>query len=207
MKILSHRGYWKDPSEKNSQLAFERSQKLGFGTETDVRDYLEKLVISHDIPDSEKIEIRNFLKTFNSSDLPLAINIKSDGLAKSLAEVMAEFEISDWFVFDMSVPDAIAHLNEGNPVFSRASEYEKEVAFYEQAAGIWLDAFKSTWYDMELIRGWINDGKKVCVVSPDLHKREHLPLWETLRADKIVNSDLLMLCTDFPEDAENFFNQ
>ena len=55
MKILSHRGYWKTAEEKNTATAMHRSFSLGFGTETDVRDYNGKLVISHDIPDSSAI--------------------------------------------------------------------------------------------------------------------------------------------------------
>lgn len=40
MKIISHRGFWHNPSEKNTEMAFCRSFELGFGTETDVRDSL-----------------------------------------------------------------------------------------------------------------------------------------------------------------------
>ena len=38
MQVISHRGYWKAASEKNTQTAFKRSFSLGYGTETDVRD-------------------------------------------------------------------------------------------------------------------------------------------------------------------------
>jgi hypothetical protein len=38
MQILSHRGYWQHPSEKNTEAAFRRSFLLGYGTETDIRD-------------------------------------------------------------------------------------------------------------------------------------------------------------------------
>ncbi len=38
MIILSHRGYWKEVSEKNKPIAFERSFSLGLGTETYIRD-------------------------------------------------------------------------------------------------------------------------------------------------------------------------
>jgi len=39
MLVISHRGYWKELAEKNRPIAFERSFALGFGTETDIRDY------------------------------------------------------------------------------------------------------------------------------------------------------------------------
>ena len=38
MQILSHRGWWATPAEKNSLAAFERSFGADYGTETDLRD-------------------------------------------------------------------------------------------------------------------------------------------------------------------------
>ena len=60
MIILSHRGYWKLESEKNKPIAFDRSFSLGFGTETDIRDYRGKLVISHDLADENSIQLSEF---------------------------------------------------------------------------------------------------------------------------------------------------
>ena len=48
MKIICHRGYWQEPSEKNSDIALRRGFSLGLGTETDIRDLNGELVISHD---------------------------------------------------------------------------------------------------------------------------------------------------------------
>ena len=65
MLILSHRGYWISPIEKNKDVAFNRSFSLGFGTETDVRDCAGKLVISHDMPDGNEKTLEEFLKLLN----------------------------------------------------------------------------------------------------------------------------------------------
>jgi hypothetical protein len=46
-------------------------------------------------------------------------------------------------------------------------------------------------------------GKQVCVVSPELHSREHLDLWHSLK--KMSGTTDLLLCTDFPEQARQFF--
>ncbi len=82
MIVLSHRGYWKLPSEKNTKLAFERSFSMGFGTETDIRDRHSKLVISHDMADDKAIALEDFFAIYRQypSNLPLALNIKADGL-------------------------------------------------------------------------------------------------------------------------------
>lgn len=206
MKILSHRGYWKTAEEKNTATAMHRSFSLGFGTETDVRDYNGKLVISHDIPDSSAISFEEFLEIYCSYDknLFLALNIKSDGLQNKLQEILAKFQVNNYFVFDMSVPDGLKYLQQKIHSFTRQSEYEKEPSFYEDADGVWLDSFKSDWIENDLILEHLRKGKKVCLVSPDLHKRNHLEIWQRYQTLRSENN--LFLCTDFPEEAQNFFN-
>lgn len=202
MKVLSHRGYWKTATEKNTLVAFERSFGLGFGTETDVRDLAGKLVISHDMPGSDAMPLDTFLDLLTDPGMPLAMNIKADGLATDLARHFASRGL-DWFVFDMSVPDLRMHLNAGNPVFVRMSEVERDPAWLEEAQGVWLDAFGSEWYDVALIRDLLDSGKRVCIVSPELHRRDHGPLWDMLLP--LAGRAGLMLCTDFPELAQSKF--
>ena len=120
MIILSHRGYWKSAPEKNTPAAFHRSFDLGFGTETDVRDRNGELVISHDMPDGSEITLAAMLDILDGRDLPLAINIKADGLARPLNEQMNARGLTRWFTFDMSVPEMAVQLRLGLPVFSRA---------------------------------------------------------------------------------------
>lgn len=196
MKILSHRGYWKTAEEKNGLVAFERSFKLGFGTETDVRDMASKLVISHDMPVGTPMGLDTFLDLIADPSMPLAMNIKADGLALELARHFAGRNL-DWFVFDMSVPDLRMHLNAGNPVFVRMSEVERDPAWLDEAQGVWLDAFGGEWYDVDLVRALLDTGKRVCIVSPELHRRDHAALWDALAP--LAAHDGLMLCTDFPE--------
>ena len=69
MIILSHRGCWNRDSEKNSIKAFEASFSLGFGVETDLRDYNGEIVISHEIPDEECMSVDNFFKIYNKYQL------------------------------------------------------------------------------------------------------------------------------------------
>ena len=42
MKILAHRGFWMNESEKNSREAIKRAFDYGFGIETDLRDIFKK---------------------------------------------------------------------------------------------------------------------------------------------------------------------
>lgn len=211
MRVLSHRGYWKTPGEKNAEAAFARSFSLGFGTETDVRDLNGALVISHDPPTAGALVLEQFLELYKRHDnaaaaLPLALNIKADGLQSQLEQALRAFAVTNYFVFDMSVPDTIGYLQRGFPVFTRHSEHEPTPAFYQQAVGVWLDCFASEWFDEAVVAQHLSAGKSLCLVSPDLHKRPHLPFWETLKGwQGVAASGDVLLCTDYPEDARSFF--
>lgn len=207
MKIISHRGYWKTSEEKNTFNAFERSFSLSFGTETDLRDYNSQIIISHDIAKSKDLSLISLLEIYNiyNKNIQLALNIKADGLQILLKELLLEYEIYEYFVFDMSVPDTLGYINHKINFFSRQSEYELNPIFYDKCKGIWLDAFNGDWYGYSLILDHIKKGKQVAIVSPELHKRDQLPLWEHLRKKKIHLEDEVTLCTDFPEEAQKFF--
>lgn len=209
MKIISHRGYWKTVAEKNTITAFERSFEMGYGTETDVRDCGGELLVSHDMPNGRELRFADFIKIaakYSSSlhRLTLALNIKADGMAATILEQLNEYEELDCFVFDMSVPDMRSYFKKV-PVFTRMSEVEQSAAWIEQSEGVWLDAFTDIWYDGSLISALLETGKRVCVVSNELHGRPHLPHWELLSS--ISKQPNLILCTDFPEDAAFFFGK
>jgi glycerophosphoryl diester phosphodiesterase len=203
--VLSHRGYWTDFAERNGASAFVRSFDLGFGTETDIRERNGDLVLSHDMPGQDAMRLADMLDILGRRDLPLALNIKSDGLARVLHAQLKARGLSQWFTFDMSVPEAVVQIRLGMPVFTRASEYERQPVLYDQAIGVWLDAFVSEWYSAADINFFLQDGKRVAIVSPELHARPHLPLWQRLRDSVVKHNPGLMLCTDLPEDARAFF--
>jgi glycerophosphoryl diester phosphodiesterase len=206
MQIISHRGYWIQPNEKNSIKAFERSFSLGFGTETDIRDYNGELVIAHDIANEYNITVQHFFELYNKYQCTatLALNIKADGLQQKLMALLQSNNITNYFVFDMSVPDTLGYLNGNVNFFSRQSEYEQIPIFYNQTIGIWLDSFNTIWYNNAHIIEHISQNKQVAIVSPELHKRDFLPLWNQLKALTIPTNNIV-LCTDTPEQAKAFF--
>lgn len=207
MEVISHRGNWKKPSEKNTYLSFESSFSLGFGTETDFRDYLDEIVISHDIPTNETLKAETFFDCYNNFNITssLALNIKADGLQQNIKTLLEKKSINNYFVFDMSIPDTIGYIDQKIKFFSRQSEYELQPAFYETCNGIWLDAFESEWYDSSLIKEHLGNDKKVAIVSPELHNRQHILFWEYLKSEKIDLEKNVILCTDFPEEAMKYF--
>lgn len=205
MIVMSHRGYWLDPSEKNTEVAFRRSFDLGFGTETDIRDCGSRLVISHDMPRGGEMLLSEFLDLFGERDLPLALNIKADGLGAEVEKTLEGRNLTQWFLFDMSIPDMVQCVRRGLPVFGRLSEIETQLALSDQVRGVWLDSFYGEWWNCQLIEDLTTKGKKVCIVSPDLHKRDPLPIWEQLQAYPFSHPNDVLLCTDFPEKAQVLF--
>ncbi len=204
MKIISHRGYWINPSEKNTDVAFIRSINQRFGIETDLRDMNGEVVVSHDIPQHSALGLDRLLSSVIPDPQILALNIKSDGLANIISKTMMHYPRDKWFVFDMSIPDMLDHLRVGNPVFARMSEFEIALPWLDQVQGIWLDSFENNWFSIELIDELVGKGKQICVVSPELHGRDHVSLWEKILP--IANTTNLMLCTDFPVEASSYFN-
>lgn len=204
MDILAHRGYWLKEKEKNTKVAFERAFSNGFGIETDIRDYAGKLVISHNIADTNSLQFTDFLELYlkSGNSLPLALNIKSDGLQELLKKYLVSYQIKNYFLFDMSVPEQIVYLNQNFQIFSRQSEFETSIIFYEKVQGIWMDEFAEDWIDQNSIEKHHQNKKKIGIISPEIHKKENCGLWNLL---KKVDTSSIMLCTDVPKKAREFF--
>jgi hypothetical protein len=209
VQVLSHRGVWRHPSEKNSKEAFERSFSLGFGTEADFRDYCGELFMAHDPPSAKPgVTAAQFFAMIAASDptLPVAINIKADGLQRMLKEALEAHGITDYFLFDMSIPDALQSVKAGLRIFARQSDVEPEPQLYTQSQGVWMDAFyDDSWITAEAVQQHLDAGKSVCLVSPELHGRDHRAFWERLLTNSLTDHPNLMICTDIPEQARDFF--
>lgn len=208
MQIISHRGFWTETLPKNSLEAFDHSFRHQLGTETDFRDGMGRLVISHDPAGDDAIDADKVFGMLASYDrhLPLAINIKADGLQSWLKESLSRYGIDRYFLFDMSIPDAVVSLRQGLRIYTRQSDVEPYPNLYDQAVGVWMDSFyDDQWLTPDAIRRHLDVGKEVCLVSPELHHRAHQPFWERLRESDVCKHPLLTLCSDVPLEAKAFF--
>lgn len=208
MKILAHRGFWKEESEKNQLLAFERAFGAGVGIETDIRDYNGQVVISHNPASEDCPRLTELLEMWKHKGKPmLALNIKADGLYLLLEEIFERYGLdeSNYFLFDASVPEEYVYLKRGYIFFSRSSEFEEKVSFFEDVNGIWLDQFTECNHIETHIESLLLSGKNIVVVSPELHKRDNTAIWELLR--KYRDNDNLILCTDVPDKAKEYFDE
>ena len=139
----------------------------------------------------------------DNNNVCFAINIKADGLTNALKSLIEKYSINNYFTFDMSLPQMLEYRAAGIIFFTRQSEFEKIPLLYDDAAGVWLDSFlNDDWISADLIQKHLNAGKKVCVVSPELHKRSPLDLWKKL---KQIDNPNLLLCTDYFDKAKDFF--
>lgn len=207
MEILAHRGYWNESITRNSPLALHTALENGYGFESDVRDFNGRMVISHNIADAscqDAEEVFMWLHEYKD-EYCFAINIKADGLKDILKEYFEKYSISNYFLFDMSVPQMVEFREMGLRYFTRQSEVEPEPCMYEDAAGVWIDGFwKTDWITEDLLKGHIANGKEVCLVSPDLHGNSYMEFWSELKNWNLDDSKVI-LCTDYPNEAKEFF--
>lgn len=205
MLIVSHRGFWKYSAEQNTKIAFARSFDLGFGIETDLREANGKLVIAHDFVKGNEVSFEALLKLLAGRNLPLALNIKADGMHDLIKDLLLKYNHDNYFTFDMSIPDLVVQLRASIKVFSGLSDILNPAPLFHQCAGVWLDCFETIWYNTQLIEEIVEQGKKLCIVSAELHKRPSEQQWQLIKSCKYLNSDHLLLCTDWPEKAKAFF--
>lgn len=205
MILLAHRGWWQSRDEQNSAAAIERAFAGGFGVETDLRDLAGAIVVSHDPPRGGEMRLEELLaiaRRYPDSG-PLALNIKSDGLQSLLEPMLARGH--DYFLFDMAVPDLVASVRRGFSCFTRQSDIERVPVLLDQVDGVWMDSFAATLPDVESATALIGCGKRVALVSPELHGHARADGWALLRSSGLHRSPRAMLCTDFPDLAADFF--
>ena len=207
MHLLAHRGLWNAPGEQNTLAALSRALLGGHGIETDLRPLAGSVVLSHDPPASgaqltSLTDLVEYAEQYLPDHSMLALNIKADGLAEQCLSAVSRIQDRVFF-FDMSAPELLRYLDIGLPVFARQSDVERKPICYEAAKGVWLDELREPWIRTDDIRRHLASGKRVAVVSSELHGRTHRALWQLLlpfAAERYV-----MLCTDLVDEAEAFF--
>lgn len=209
MKYLAHRGFWvRGDGAKNSEAAMVAAFSRGWGVETDLRDAGGEVVISHD-PAGQDAWALDRLLQLHADGAPaqtLALNVKSDGLAAASASALLARGTEDAFAFDMSVPDHLAWLERDVQVHTRWSDIEPHPVLLQEAAGVWLDNMRGVpWWSPEAVEEHLAAGRSVAFVSPELHRRPHLPDWTVIRDHRWHLRHDVLLCTDFPDEAEDFF--
>jgi len=210
VEILAHRGKWSLPDQRNTAAAFAAAWGAGHGIETDLRDLDGEVVVSHDPPRRATVKqtFGELLQRWDAAGRRgrLALNIKADGLAVPVATALEAAEaLEHAFVFDMSVPDQLAHRRTRVPVFTRWSDIEA-LSAPDGTRGLWLDALRDdAWWSASAVREQLVAGRQVVLVSPELHGRDHEAVWERVADAELHRHEGFALCTDHPADAEERF--
>ena len=192
-QIFAHRGSWKESGfAPNSFESLKSSFDNGFAVETDVRDRQKEIVISHDPCGPSSYQ--SFDGTLAALGR-IAINIKSDGLVPLFCDIREQLRETRSFVFDCSFPQILQFRNASIPHALRISEYERELPWNPDY--IWLDAFTTDWWIKDVEIRKIMDDIPTIIVSPELHNRNHLRVWEVF-LDLTEKIESIGICTDFP---------
>lgn len=208
LDIIAHRGVWNENHEKNSVGAFKKALENGFGIETDLRDFNGNIVISHDIPSKTCITFKEFMGIVQEyPSQTLALNIKSDGLQHLIKNNLSID--TQYFFFDMSVPDTLGYAKNDLEFFTRYSDIEPYPSLVNDATGIWVDNFSSNILDIDAVVRFLDLNKKIVLVSPELHGFEYNVYWEQLLKYLKQNpckAKYVGLCTDKPFNAREYFS-
>jgi hypothetical protein len=208
--ILAHRGYWSCVEDQNSKESLITALKFGYGIETDLRDFNGDIVISHDPPSATGfMSFNEVCEEIN--ELPslgrIALNIKSDGLAGTIQNLLKKYPrvARRCFVFDMSIPDSISYLKHGFRLYSRTSEFEGEIAFKSEASGIWVDNFTGEFDQLVSSLNILETNQRAAIVSAELHGRYHEKLWQKIKEANLQMFPNFEICTDYPDLAAEYF--
>ena len=106
----------------------------------------------------------------------------------------------------MSVPDTLRYARAGLPFFTRHSDLEPVPALLRRratACGSTTSTAASSARSGSPTH--LAAGKRVAVVSPELHGRDPGPTWEEWRAWPLWTHPDVSLCTDHPHEAQEVF--
>lgn len=213
MNIIARGGWYVMPEEKDLPSAYYRALEAGMGIVVPVRDHDGQLVIAHGPASDDAVRFDDFLAerpVWPGNPPVIAIRVCAEGLARLLHRSLLKLEGVVPYLVGITVPDLPAYMEGQIPIFVRQSDHEPQPPFYEFAEGVWLESFERDWFDERLIIQHLKAGKLVTVVSPEVHGRDHEPMWEMLgqlqtRLGELATS--LQLCTDLPQDARLRFGQ
>lgn len=160
------------------------------GIEVDVRSEGNRLILTHDAF-SVGEDFEEFLRKYHHSTLVL--NVKEEGISSQCDDYLSNFEISNYFYLDQSLPEMRHRGLAGNVAsasrFSRYESIQTVSKLRNITSWVWVDTFEGFFprqSDIETIKEL---GLRICIASPELYGLEHLEsakrLSETLSAYEV----------------------
>ena len=140
------------------------------GVEVDIRYRNKKLVLGHDLEDTDDI----FEEFLNSYDNTLFVaNIKDTGIEELVIDKLKENNINNFFLLDVEFPFIMKNYKKfGSYLSTRFSELEDfntSLNLKNKVSWIWIDTFTKLPLNKNIVKD-IN-GFKSCLVSPSRWER------------------------------------
>ncbi|MBX9668616.1 MAG: hypothetical protein K2X93_13405 [Candidatus Obscuribacterales bacterium] len=158
------------------------------GTEIDLRDRGERLILQHD-PFVDGEDAEPFFAKYKHGTLIL--NIKSERIEYRVLELMKKYGIENYFFLDSSFPMIfqLSKIGEKRTAvrFSEFESVDTVLKLEGLVDWIWVDCFTVLPISKELYAKLKECGFRLCLVSPELQGRpEDIPLYrDRLKADGI----------------------
>jgi hypothetical protein len=169
-----------------------------FGTEVDLRDRGERLILQHD-PFKDGEDFSAFLRHYRHDTMVL--NIKSEGIEpRVLEEIRRADTVRDFFFLDCSFPMMQRLIRMGeHRIAARFSEYEpltQALALAGKVQWVWIDCFTRLPLDYQ-VNVALSRHFKMCIVSPELqgHPTERIEEF----ARQLETCPVQAICTKRPD--------
>lgn len=161
-----------------------------YGVEIDIRAYADKLVLHHD-PFVEGEDFAEFIKHYNHAFLIL--NVKCEGIEKRVIEIVENQGIKNYFLLDVTPPFIIKLVKQGiRKIAVRFSEFESIETCLNLAGKVdWVFIDNLTHLPIENNAFQkLKEHFKLCIVSPELLKRDEIEETKRILAENPVDAVL-----------------
>ena len=169
-----------------------------YGVEIDLRSNKKEIYLSHD-PFVKGDLFKNWIKFFKHKIIVL--NVKEEGLETEIIKILKKNKIKNYFFHDQTF-STLLKLKNKMQVSVRYSEYEdiKNKDFiFSKVKWLWLDNFNKVEIDKQFDKYLKKNNVKICLVSPELVKKERKGeikiIFRNLKKNRIF---LDAVCTKVP---------
>jgi len=160
------------------------------GVEVDIRAYKDTLILHHD-PFVEGVQLEEFLQHYNHAFIIL--NVKCEGIEIKSIELMKKYNIHNYFLLDVSFPFIIKLINQGmSRIAVRYSELESIetcLALKGKVEWVFIDNLTRLPIENNAFQR-LRKHFKLCIVSPELLKRNEIEKTKKILQDNPVDAVL-----------------
>ena len=144
-----------------------------YGVEIDVRDFNKSLIINHD-PFLNGESLNLFLRKFRHRFI--IFNVKSEFIELKIINLVKRYKLKNYFFLDSSFPmiRTLIGMGEKNIACRVSDEEDIKTALNlkNRIKWIWFETqfpYKKSFNKLKILK---KNNFKVCLVSPDLHKKK-----------------------------------